>query len=218
MIAPFFFLYLNPRTRVISILYIWVVSITSMLLACLKVTQAAPRPYWVSSEIETISCAASFGNPSGHTMLSFACLMYMSLWICSNRPNHQPFAWLNDLKRFNKHVVFKVLATQFLLIMAGLTGWSRMVLGAHSLDQIIYGALLGIYVAFTWHYAHGSRFEVHLRNLMNVKDRAFSLKRKFKLGFSIIGLMFFAILIQLMLIWLRSTKVLSLSAGEIERI
>lgn len=53
-------------------------------------------------------------------------------------------------------VMSKLWMRIFMCVVAstfGLTiGYSRLVLGMHSMNQILFGELLGVWIAFSWHY------------------------------------------------------------------
>ena len=110
----------------------------------LKAAHHGPRPFWHSgTEVQGFHCSTQYGNPSGHTLTSFSCLL---------------LPWLDYYTNFNKtdSVLAKPLVKIVLLILAltwgCLIAFSRMYLGVHSLDQVLYGALVGIWVALTMHF------------------------------------------------------------------
>lgn len=99
----------------------------------MKLSYADPRPYWVGQDVMAFKCSSSFGNPSGHSETSMA--MAMTLWLDYAQTN---------ANKFQKGALL-VLAVFFSFSI----GYSRFILGVHSLDQIIYGLLLGVWIAFT---------------------------------------------------------------------
>ena len=46
-------------------------------------------------------------------------------------------------------------------------GYSRFFLGMHTLNQIIFGLLLGVWIALSWHYATHPWFADHSRALLD---------------------------------------------------
>jgi hypothetical protein len=46
-------------------------------------------------------------------------------------------------------------------------GYSRLFLGMHTLNQIIFGLLLGVWIALSWHYATHPWFADHSRALLD---------------------------------------------------
>ena len=81
-----------------------------------------PRPYWSFSQVEAWSCSKDFGNPSGHSMSAWGFAV--------------SYAW-------DKPKLVKVS-----LVSAAITvSYSRLVLGAHGLNQVVYGSTLGLWIA-----------------------------------------------------------------------
>ena len=82
-----------------------------------------PRPWWVHAEIQTRSCSAIWGFPSGHTLCAAAVLYFYS--------------------HFWRKPVVKV----GMLVLAFLVGLDRLYLGLHSYSQIVFGFALGVVLA-----------------------------------------------------------------------
>ena len=103
----------------------------------LKILYGEARPYWVFRDLEP-SCNGGFGNPSGHSMSSSA--VYLSLWhIFSNYEYFEK----SYLKKFLLFIYFSLII--FLVI------FSRLVLAAHTINQVLFGYLLGISV-YLFHF------------------------------------------------------------------
>ena len=97
-----------------------------------------PRPYMVSTEIEAISCSNEFGGPSGHSLSALAGVLV---------------AWLDYNETFPDHSALVRYSIGYVGVVAAvMVGHSRMVLGVHSLDHLLFGFALGIWVALTMHY------------------------------------------------------------------
>ena len=97
-----------------------------------KIIYRSPRPIWKSDDIK-ISCNNGFGNPSGHSFTSMC--VYLSL-----------AHLLTNFNYFYKKtigVVLRVVIFIVLIVTIGLVLFSRIVLGAHSINQVIYGGMLG---------------------------------------------------------------------------
>ena len=91
------------------------------------------RPYW-RSEILRQVCSKGYGNPSGHSFCSTC--FYLCLYKVI----------INDWKLFNNlryEKLFKFIIFIFTLLFVLLIVISRVILGAHSINQILYGSLLG---------------------------------------------------------------------------
>ena len=124
----------------------------------LKMVYHNPRPYISSPDVQALGCSKSFGNPSGHSSLG-ACF-YTTLFLIV----------FNDLEKF-RHVKYEnkklyylaMFCTLFLVINIGL---SRVVLGVHALNQILYGGLYGFWVAlFMFNYVRPSVYR-HIKFLL----------------------------------------------------
>jgi len=105
----------------------------------LKVIYGEARPYWVFRDL-TPSCNGGFGNPSGHSMSSSA--VYFSIWHI-----------LTNFQFFQKRLYMKILLLILFTMMVILVIFSRLVLAAHSINQVLFGGLLGITVYLYHFYA-----------------------------------------------------------------
>jgi hypothetical protein len=124
-------------------------------MASLKMVYAEPRPYFESSSIDPLGeCTAGFGSPSGHAMFSvmWAFLLHLDGF------GHVFSTWIS-------YLIFFLLTLPF----AGLVAFSRLYVGVHSLDQIIYGSLIGLFLAFYLHYIVKPTLFTHLQKLMSGK-------------------------------------------------
>ena len=109
-----------------------------------KIIYRSPRPIWKSDDIK-ISCNNGFGNPSGHSFTSMC--VYLSL-----------AHLLTNFNYFYKKtigVVLRVVIFIVLIVTIGLVLFSRIVLGAHSINQVIYGGMLGLGTYFVLFFIIG---------------------------------------------------------------
>ena len=107
----------------------------------LKMMHAQERPFWVYSAIKPdASCIEQFGNPSGHSLFSAFFSMY--LWhrhvYCHRKDEEEQSPGLK---------AFKIIS--FIICTGGwiTIGISRMEVGVHSLNQVLYGWQLGLWTA-----------------------------------------------------------------------
>ena len=89
----------------------------------MKAFYKEPRPYWTSKQIQNIGyyCPKDYGSPSGHT--EFAVFIFMLFIIHFNKNKNMWPIFLN---------FFTILCVMI----------SRMFLGGHSLDQVIFGFIV----------------------------------------------------------------------------
>jgi len=102
----------------------------------LKVVYRQERPIWMNDEIDVgVQHACGYGNPSGHS-LSSTCL-YLSLWFMIREINKDFIS--------NKLLckILNILNLIIVIVTFGLIMSSRLYLGVHSLNQIIFGCSLG---------------------------------------------------------------------------
>lgn len=113
------------------------VTILALVIDCImKICYGSPRPYWIDKTLFK-ACDGGFGNPSGHSYTSTA--SYLTLAHI-----------LTDYDFFKKKIYMR-LGVYFLfigLIIAILL--SRLFLGIHSINQILYGSLLGFALYFLY--------------------------------------------------------------------
>ena len=103
-----------------------------------KILYRQERPLWMNDEIDVHSeHACGYGNPSGHA-LSSSCL-YLSFWYMISDLLNNCFRSKTKLYYAIKYIIFSVCLIIVFLIMT-----CRLYLGVHSLNQIIYGFLIGV--------------------------------------------------------------------------
>ncbi len=123
--------------------YLLVFSLSSYLTNILKLIYQNPRPFWEvgdPTKIYPYSCSGGFGNPSGHSFTVTS--TYLTAW------------W--GLCKFCTPLKGKIYLHVFLFIfffgLSFIVMFSRMILGVHSLNQLLFGILLGIALFLLFHY------------------------------------------------------------------
>jgi membrane-associated phospholipid phosphatase len=99
----------------------------------MKLWYGNPRPFWLNPELFK-ACNGGFGNPSGHSFSSASA--YFAF-----------FHIVTDFDWFKKRlvgVITRVLLGILTFVIVVLIVLSRLYLGAHSTNQILYGGLLGL--------------------------------------------------------------------------
>ena len=99
----------------------------------MKIIYGNSRPFIDNHNLFKGLCDGGFGNPSGHSLVS--AFIYLTL-----------FHYLIKLKYINENKLLKILYGFLFSILSILVFISRYILGLHSLNQIIFGALLGIWL------------------------------------------------------------------------
>jgi membrane-associated phospholipid phosphatase len=118
--------YIYVKQRIRTLVHLTYLMIGLYFMVVLKQAFQESRPFWYHTSINIIEwfCPTDFGNPSGHSFIAFS--MYEPL--------------LSDFIGTGKRKVFLFIwAVVGVLVMI-----SRMFLGAHSLDQVVFGSLIGL--------------------------------------------------------------------------
>jgi membrane-associated phospholipid phosphatase len=113
---------------------LFVIQTTYCLMNFLKNFYSDPRPFFTTegSDIEVIgSCYTQFGNPSGHSSQISVLFLLVHLHIWGSFVGN----WKSSL--------YMGLVTAPLI---GLFTFARIVMGVHSLNQILFGTLIGLAV------------------------------------------------------------------------
>ena len=124
-----------------------------------KIIYRNGRPYW-ESELLDVVCNSGYGNPSGHSMTSTA--YYLTLpHIVTN---------FQFFKSGKKNLILRIIIFCLFIIFGSLIMVSRVMLAAHSINQVIYGFSLGfgIYLVniylLSYHTYSSEKFLEHIIN------------------------------------------------------
>jgi membrane-associated phospholipid phosphatase len=133
--VPIILLFYNFTNIYKTFVLLNVMFLSTMMISVLKMIYVSPRPYWVSEKIVPFGCEGGWGNPSGHSIASTA--FYLSVW-------HMAFesSYLKPKKGL------KWASLGFTIILIIIIMFSRILVGAHALNQIFYGASLGLAIYF----------------------------------------------------------------------
>lgn len=163
-----------PLTK--SLTYLFNLGISIVLVEILKNSYGNPRPFWIDTNLFKV-CEGGYGNPSGHSIASVA--GFLGLW-----------STLFDVEYFDDKPFWKFSALFFHIFIIINIIFSRLFLAAHSLNQVIYGASLGLCV---WLFLYVI-FKLHKSSSINFF--MFFIKKANQIAVSII----FALLITVMLL------------------
>ena len=103
----------------------------------LKILYGNPRPFWVNSSIWK-SCDGGFGNPSGHSFTSSS--VYLSFWHL-----------LTDFSFFKSTrlgIIIRIILLILAILLIITIMLTRIFLGVHGVNQVLYGASLGVATYF----------------------------------------------------------------------
>ena len=125
----------------LSYLFISIIIYVCYFNGILKIFYSNPRPFWIKNEIMR-KCEGSYGNPSGHSFMSFA--VYLSLW--------KVFTNYDYFNKNNIGKIFKFFSLFFTIVFCFFILLSRIYLSVHSINQIIYGSSFGLALFFYFFY------------------------------------------------------------------
>ena len=107
--------------------FIFVLHFHSMM----KIWYGSIRPFWKNKDLFQEVCDGGFGNPSGHSISN----TYLYLML---------FVYLSQTKLLYKRYIIQTILFLLLLVWIILIILSRLILGIHSINQVIYGSTLGL--------------------------------------------------------------------------
>ena len=103
------------------------------LHAVMKIWYANSRPFLEKFILYQGVCDGGYGNPSGHSIISVYGYLTFLYFILKS-------------KNINNKIFVKIILSIIFIIWIILVPFSRIVLGVHSLNQVVYGSLLGIWL------------------------------------------------------------------------
>ena len=146
-----YFLYIFPGTTVVmtwdfswrdrQIYWIFLFTMTTAIMNFTKIAYHEPRPYWDNSLLFEEECSAGYGNPSGHSMMAATFAVAVILETFESAKG-------KTVSRVVICVLVGLLMTAYFILL----GWSRLIVGVHSLNQVLYGWILGIWLALACHF------------------------------------------------------------------
>ena len=143
---PPFILYFILWRRIHALYYLFVLSALLFLMNVSKLWYHDPRPFWVSDEIQALTCSTQYGNPSGHSMFSMAAAT--TIWLDVNdRYRNSPGSWMQPL--WARLVLLAIAFTYTFTV-----GYSRIFLGMHTWNQLLFGWQLGLWLAVTFFFCY----------------------------------------------------------------
>jgi len=140
--------------------YLTMLLIDKMNISYIKLAISAPRPYMIESSILPISCSKAFGSPSGHSSAAalVGILVFLDLFHGKSSPYSRP--------RYYGYPSY-FLCLFLVLYWAISIPFTRFLLGAHSLDQIIFGSTLGLFEALFLHFVVRDHLINHIEQVLS---------------------------------------------------
>ena len=141
----------------------------------IKLNEHDPRPFWVSDDIQAFSCSNQYGNPSGHC---FTCLgIPLAAWL-----DYNSTAMMNPEAKWSAWYL-RLIAFIPVLLFPATIAYSRMFLGVHSLNQVLYGLSLGAWFAFSSEFLIRKHMVKLIQDLIDVQEKR--LLRLFLVSFTL---------------------------------
>ena len=132
--------------------YIITMTMGHSVMQILKLIFHDPRPAYVWSDIWSTGCDLHFGNPSGHCIdaFLFTTTLFLDLFVPSkfsreNQPHLNTHSFSNSRCSYILSVL--LIATFGPLIVV-----DRWLLGKHTLDQVLFGGCIGVWIATFFHF------------------------------------------------------------------
>ena len=135
--------------------FLAILTLDKVIVSYYKLIYNNPRPYMVDDNIYSYTCSTSFGNPSGHSSASSVFAVCLMLEIFHGH-SYDPFP-----TKFYSKVAY-VITFILLLYWAISIPYTRYLLGAHSLNQVVYGSTLGIWEGIVLHFLVRDNFIQHI--------------------------------------------------------
>jgi membrane-associated phospholipid phosphatase len=136
--------------------------------AYMKLVYHQPRPFMIDREIISYSCSKGFGNPSGHSSAAWSFAIILFLDIFHGMPHGKNQNELQDVY-FPSNITY-LIGLLFALSWGISLPFSRFILGAHSLDQLVYGSSVGVLLALTMHFFIRDHLLAHMEKVINFQN------------------------------------------------
>ncbi|CDW89672.1 pap2 superfamily phosphatase [Stylonychia lemnae] len=143
--APYYLTFvfmLNWTSRARSFYYLLFLTFTIFIMNITKMAYHEPRPFMKDDDLEPYGCSAEYGNPSGHSLFAGAFNTFFFLDLC-----HGDYSPMQNQSKFKYYILL------FLSIsLTSLICFARLYVNVHTINQILYGLIWGIWIAFYFHF------------------------------------------------------------------
>eukprot|EP00347_Sterkiella_histriomuscorum_P007170 403349990 len=138
----------------------------------LKSIYHSPRPYMTVEDIVPKGCSSSYGHPSGHTLQIAAYLTFIWLdFYHSNECSQTQKSYGQQMEQKSKNMTIYIICTFVTFALPIFMGISRVYVGVHSYDHVLYGWLWGLWLAFAFHYFLRDFILKHFDIFLRFSDR-----------------------------------------------
>lgn len=124
-----------------------------------KMAYHQPRPYMVNPAINVFGCDPEYGNPSGHSIFAAAFNIFFYLDVFHAQENENVVRGVSW--KIGRGIAFFIVPSLTLLI-----GFARFYVGVHTLNQIVYGWLWGIWLGFYFHFCIREPTIAHVESIL----------------------------------------------------
>ena len=148
---------IGSRQRVKFLYYLLLCSVVVYIMNISKMLYKHDRPMWNNPDVASqaiTKCSSNYGNPSGHSMQASA----FAFTILCDLLDH-----VVQFESNRKQIALTILYTFLAFLYSMLMAFSRVVIAIHSWNQIIYGWLLGVWIALFLQVVIRERFENFIR-------------------------------------------------------
>ncbi len=171
-ISGLYAMWSGPKIK--QLIYLDAVLLAMGVIFFMKNLYHALRPCWADKEIPVVVNETDYGNPSGHAASSSVFLFagLLLYWTGSG-----DFALTSDEEAaanwkhaFWHNLPVKLAVSLLGLLAVGLIMYTRVYLGAHGLNQVIYGFSLGMMIAFTVLTVYRDELVFMYKKLLNYSE------------------------------------------------
>ena len=143
---PPIWLYFVLWKRIHALYYLMLITSLLFLSNVSKLWYNDPRPFWVREDVQALACSTQYGNPSAHSMFSMA--IATTLWLDVNECHRSREG------SFMQPIWARAILGLVCFVYTFTIGYSRVFLGVHSWNQLLFGWQLGLWVAVTFFFCY----------------------------------------------------------------
>lgn len=153
-----FLILFNWSSRARSFYYFAYICTCLFIMNITKIGYHDSRPYMSDDYIIPYGCSNEYGNPSGHSLFSAGFIIFCFLDVYHGKERHGEVGMQKNWK-YAVAVIFTILLPLTIC-------FARLYVGVHSIDQIMYGFLIGVWSALYFHYCLRDSVLNHIHNIL----------------------------------------------------